>query len=336
MSKKNVNDYSRFEKIDDVNDNVNENEGAPDSLHAKWMETMAKAHSHKDRGNQLFKESSLKLAKESYEDGLLVMDDLKSVKTIESLPNKSMQDDVRSLVVSFYSNLCMIAIKEESWFRALTNANKALELDPANVKCLFRRAVANGKLSQHDEAVSDLHKLLSLEPSNSSAKKELSEALKAQKDVKKKEQASFGKIFSKGTSLYDDKEKERNDRLKRQEEERLKDEADWKLSNELKISEGLPELSFEDWKKEKKEKEEEENKKNDAAKVPPKIQTPTKSKSKRITPKSEPDCEELYDEEEKKILDETKAKGYCYFKETSGKIVDFISGLINRCLYWYS
>jgi tetratricopeptide (TPR) repeat protein len=320
-----ANDYSRFEKIQDDE----EQHSTPDQQ-SSLIETISKAQAHKDQGNQHFKVNSLKLAKESYEDGLLLLDSLKSASAIDSLPNKSLQEDVRNLVVSFYSNLSMISIKEESWFRALTNASKAIELDSSNVKCLYRRAVANAKLSQHDEAIADLNTVLTLDPSNASAKKELVEALKAQKDQKKKEAASFGKIFSKGSSLYDDREKERAERVKRAEEQKFKDESEWKQSNEDRISKGLEIQTFDDW---KKTKEEENKKKSDApsSSAPPKVKAPTKPKPP--TQETSNDPEELYDEEEKRILEETKSKGYCYFKETAGNaLITFYRQTLNLIL----
>merc|ERR1711998_116601 len=69
-------------------------------------------------------------------------------------------------------------------------------------------------------------------------------------EKKAKDKAAFSGMFS-GKSMYDDREKEMEDRLRRKKEEEDKELDEYSRSKIDRRSEGKEELTFEEWKKEK-------------------------------------------------------------------------------------
>ncbi|PKI56673.1 hypothetical protein CRG98_022923 [Punica granatum] len=79
---------------------------------------------------------------------------------------------------------------------------KALELNPKYVKALLRRAEAQEKIENFEEAIADMKKILELDPSNDQARKAIYrlEPLAAEKREKMKEEM-IGKLKEMGDSL---------------------------------------------------------------------------------------------------------------------------------------
>ncbi|XP_064614631.1 LOW QUALITY PROTEIN: sperm-associated antigen 1-like [Liolophura sinensis] len=67
--------------------------------------------------------------------------------------------------------LCYLRLNEPA--KAEVDCTTALDLEPQNVKALFRRAQARKMLSQYKDSLSDLTQLLKLEGKNSAARREL-------------------------------------------------------------------------------------------------------------------------------------------------------------------
>uniref|UniRef100_A0A8C6HCN5 Sperm-associated antigen 1 n=1 Tax=Mus spicilegus TaxID=10103 RepID=A0A8C6HCN5_MUSSI len=86
-----------------------------------------------------------------------------------------------------YNNRAQAEIKLQRWSSALEDCEKALELDPGNVKALLRRATTYKHQNKLQEAVDDLRKVLQVEPDNDLAKKTLSEV---ERDLKNSEPVS--------------------------------------------------------------------------------------------------------------------------------------------------
>lgn len=64
-------------------------------------------------------------------------------------------------------------LKMEEHGLAIADATKALELDPKYVKAYFRRAVAQLAILRPKAALTDLKKVVALEPKNAQAKAQL-------------------------------------------------------------------------------------------------------------------------------------------------------------------
>lgn len=86
-----------------------------------------------------------------------------------------------------YNNRAQAEIKLQRWSSALEDCEKALELEPGNIKALLRRATTYKHKNKFLEAVDDLRKVLQAEPDNDLAKKTLSEV---ERELKNSEPAS--------------------------------------------------------------------------------------------------------------------------------------------------
>jgi tetratricopeptide (TPR) repeat protein len=312
-----ANDYSKFDKIDDVDEEDLKTDEAPAVSPA---EVLSCANALKDAGNESFKKGDYAAAMSSYDMG------------IETLSKHRDLSEAQALLISLYSNNAMVQLKLEDYTKAASSASEVLSIEPANVKALFRRGVANHNLGKLDEAKFDLACTLDNDPQNGAAAKELAEVVKKMKELKLKEKAAFSGMFKK--SMYEDREKERQDKLKREEEEKQRLQDEWTQSKLVRRDKGLEEQTFDDWKKERdeaeKKKTEQENKGSSSSSTKSTSSTAaskaTKTKKEstgdgNINDANDDDdeMEASYDEEEAKIIAETKAKGYCYFRNQQCK-----------------
>jgi len=107
------------------------------------------------------------------------------------------QVQISSLKLAHFSNLAMCHLRLGNIEKARIWCTKALNMDPENVKALFRRGKCNLQLGILDEARSDLERVLSQEPNNRDAMRGLRD-LKAKEVLqRKKEQKKFAGFFDK-------------------------------------------------------------------------------------------------------------------------------------------
>lgn len=76
---------------------------------------------------------------------------------------KDIADLLKTVIVPAYSNLALCYLKSKKYDMVLTFANQVLQSDPANVKNLYRRAVARRHTKAFDEAIEDLEKVMKLD-----------------------------------------------------------------------------------------------------------------------------------------------------------------------------
>jgi len=146
------------------------------------------------------------------------------------------------------------------------------------VKALYRRAAAERKMGDLDDARKDLRRALELDPANAACKKELASVRRELEATSKKQKAALAKAFaSSAPSLYGDKEKEEKeistekDAASKEDEEKAKIADKKRLEEELKrqkqewedecvkrMASGGPAISFEEWQKEQEEERERE------------------------------------------------------------------------------
>ncbi|OJD29196.1 serine threonine protein phosphatase ppt1 [Diplodia corticola] len=82
---------------------------------------------------------------------------------------------------SFYTNRAQANIKLEAYGFAVVDANKAIELDPNNVKAYYRRAVANTAILKHHDALRDWKIVVKKNPNDKVAKLQHAECEKVVK-----------------------------------------------------------------------------------------------------------------------------------------------------------
>eukprot|EP01066_Platyproteum_vivax_P007642 Platyproteum_vivax@DN3039_c0_g1_i1.p1 len=291
------------ERMEETKSTVKDSEESSVSVE----ERMTLALSCKDYGNEQLKQGAHLEAKEKYKEGIKHM--------------KGITEDIggsQALSLALNLNLTMACIKTEEWTGAIEAASEALKLDKTNVKAWYRRGLARSHEKYLEDAKTDFLEVLRLDPKNHDAAKELISLKKTIAEHKKEEKKRFGGLFDKG-SLYKDKEREAKEREAKQLEEAKRRDAEWKENNMKRKERGEEEQSLEDFNKEKdsaktlQEKEDEEKRKKAKS-------YNSKSGSKNI------DIDEDLDEEDKKIINETKKMGYCYFgknKERPPPPIDF-------------
>jgi tetratricopeptide (TPR) repeat protein len=237
-------------------DNEEEADGVASTENADLLLTQATGL--KEIGNGHFKEGDLDQAARSYRRG---------VNKLKKLNKENTGDEqVKALLVTLQTNLSMVAFKQSRYKRSAEVAGKALGIDPANVKALYRRAVAQRKMGNLEDARDDLRAAIKVDASNTACKKELVAIKKELEQTKENQKKALAKAFSTTSSsfLYNDKEaaerkrEEERQRKKKQEQELYKKrKAEWEDDCVKLMAKGEEAISFEDWEKKRKKEEEE-------------------------------------------------------------------------------
>lgn len=131
----------------------------------------AKLGKIKDAGNQIYTTKKYKEAIEKFSEGInLYLADPQTFKT---------DKDVKLKVTQLYTNRSLAHHQLADEASARADADHVLtNLDPANVKALNRRAVANKSLGNVEEAIRDFQALLKTNPGNvAEIKKDLDELM---------------------------------------------------------------------------------------------------------------------------------------------------------------
>merc|ERR1712176_167847 len=94
-------------------------------------------------------------------------------------------DQVKTLLLTLQTNLSMMCFKLGKYRQSRDVASRALEIDPDHVKARYRRAVANRKLGDSEEAIMDLKLAMGVDPANAAVRKELASIQKEIQRAKK-------------------------------------------------------------------------------------------------------------------------------------------------------
>ena len=210
---------------DDDDDDDDEDKDTPP---ADPTVAIVEAMTQKEEGNAAFKEGDFTAAVRSYRKGTTLLKPFNK--------NNTGDEQVKSLLLTLQTNLSMVCFKQDKHKMSRDVASKALEIDPINVKALYRRAVAYRKLGDAESARSDLREALKHEPNNKAVRKELVSIKKDVEASRAKEKERLQKAFgaSKGGSsfLYNDKEEEER---RKAEEKKKQEEAEAEALKKRKI-----------------------------------------------------------------------------------------------------
>ncbi|GAB4851800.1 hypothetical protein Ancab_031199 [Ancistrocladus abbreviatus] len=153
-------------------------------------EKMETCEKKKQDGNLLFKAGKFWHASKKYE---------KAVKYVEF--NHSFTDEEKrvasALHLSCELNNAACKLKLGEYLEASRLCTKALELDPCNVKALFRRSQAYIRTSELDRAKADIERALAIDPNNRDIKLELKVLKDKQKEYDQNQAKLFGTMLSK-------------------------------------------------------------------------------------------------------------------------------------------
>jgi len=178
----------------------------------------------KDEGNKLYAKGSWSDAVDKYEEAATLVHYCYSTDPGWRKNNRGIDDDVLVLVEDIGSNdeeakqqiklrmtcaLNLAACKQklEKYEEAVVACDVALELDPDNVKALYRRAEARIRPSKataydHDLAILDLQKAHKQEPKNPTVKTLLGKLQGERKVQREKDSKTFTGMFGRG-EIYD-------------------------------------------------------------------------------------------------------------------------------------
>jgi len=148
---------------------------------------VAVAELDKAEGNRLFQAGQYQASYAAYK---------KSLDAFEDFSPAMLTAEAKKLVVALYCNAAQALLRctdvpGASSDGARAMAEKALDLEPTNVKALFRRGCAHGNAEDWNLAKDDLRKVLRIEPNNEAARRELQRIRDlAEKDMAKRAESS--------------------------------------------------------------------------------------------------------------------------------------------------
>ncbi|XP_049984702.1 protein unc-45 homolog B isoform X1 [Alexandromys fortis] len=107
----------------------------------------AEAAQLKEEGNQHFQLQDYKAATKSYSQALKLTKD-------------------KALLATLYRNRAACGLKTESYAQAASDASRAIDINSADIKALYRRCQALERLGKLDQAFKDVQRCATLEPRN--------------------------------------------------------------------------------------------------------------------------------------------------------------------------
>ncbi|KAL7134272.1 hypothetical protein ABFS83_11G015500 [Erythranthe nasuta] len=153
------------------------------------QERISECETNKNDGNILFKDGKFELASNKYD---------KAAKYVEY--NHSFSDEQKnqanSLRLSCYLNEAACKLKIGEYKEVTKLCTKVLELDPYNVKALFRRSQAYMGTSDLEKAEEDINRALSIDPNNRDVKIKHKELKDQRREYAKHEAKIFSTMVS--------------------------------------------------------------------------------------------------------------------------------------------
>jgi FK506-binding protein 4/5 len=125
-----INDrYSELDGPVEMTVTLHEFTKGPESWTMKKEEKLQFAGKRKQVGNALFQSGKFRRAMSVYELGVNLMKN-----------EKDMEQAEKDILVSLYSNMAAVSLKQKETSEAKKNCTKALDIESKNVKVLYRRA----------------------------------------------------------------------------------------------------------------------------------------------------------------------------------------------------
>ncbi|EDQ90188.1 uncharacterized protein MONBRDRAFT_21434 [Monosiga brevicollis MX1] len=172
---------------------VHQVEFAKETWDLSSEEKVAAAETLRTAGNNFFKAGDFARALRRYTKAV---DHLKSDHDF----TEELKAEAKQKRVACYSNMAQCALKTKEFTKAREHADAALELDPQNVKALYRRAMALHEMSEWDQAAADCQQIQTLDKDNTSAAALLKKVKAKQHAYNQKQKALFKGLFKRRPS----------------------------------------------------------------------------------------------------------------------------------------
>ncbi|KAH8582008.1 TPR repeat-containing [Cryptosporidium sp. chipmunk genotype I] len=270
----------------------------------------------KDAGNESYKGGNYSDAREKYEKGLEL---LEKMDQKEGEEEGFGQHEISELRQSLQLNLAMIYVKIQEWSKAIQVTGQVLKNNSKNVKALYRRGLARLGFGMYEESKEDFQMVLKLDPSNADAHRQLKILRQKIQEDNEKSKSGFSRMFHGG--LYSDKQQDVERKKKEERERRFEKYSHYLAQIKSKNSEiGSDEeeeeaMPFEEWEKKEIEREKEEQREKTRESERKAKESSEEKPATIISKKNNISNDDVdLDEEDLRILQETKKMGYCYFK----------------------
>ncbi|KAL0127908.1 hypothetical protein PUN28_003278 [Cardiocondyla obscurior] len=125
---------------------------------------------YKGIGTELFKNSRIIDAFHKFSKACKLLITLEPIAGLQI--DKQLEYNINDLKLALYNNMAICQLKQNNYQHVITLCTKVLEKDGNNVKALYRRGVAYGKMGDNEKATTDLKVVLTLESDNHSAKEQ--------------------------------------------------------------------------------------------------------------------------------------------------------------------
>eukprot|EP00055_Hartaetosiga_balthica_P008974 m.34689 g.34689 ORF g.34689 m.34689 type:complete len:333 (+) comp6548_c0_seq2:97-1095(+) len=150
----------------------------------------------KECGNSLFKEKKFEQANERYTRALGIIENLSTMKVSHGNIDEETNNGVQAQKPVFLSNLCACELQQKNYADVIKHASLGIDIDPTNVKLLFRRAKAHYERGRDlDLAQSDAEKVQELNPNDKAVEKLISQIKTKDKKQNKDDAALYKKMF---------------------------------------------------------------------------------------------------------------------------------------------
>lgn len=153
-------------------------------------EKIETAKSSKEEGNTFFNAGKLSLALKRYKRALSCIE--------YGSFDDHQKEEVSKLKLLLYLNISAVSVKQKSWKDVMENTKKALDIEPANSKALFRRGQALVGRGDLEEAQSVLTKALDHNRESKEIKRELDRVKQMLKSQDEKDAKLYGRMFARG------------------------------------------------------------------------------------------------------------------------------------------
>nr|GME18553.1 Peptidyl-prolyl cis-trans isomerase FKBP65 [Ipomoea batatas] len=157
-------------------------------------EKIEAARMKKEQGNSWFKAGKYERASKRYEKAASFIE-------YDSSFNDEEKQQTKVLKVACKLNNAACKLKLKDYENAVTLCTEVLEIDPRNVKALYRRAQAYMHLVELDLAELDIKKALEIDPDNRDVKLEYKVLKDKIKEYDKKDAQFYGNIIAKMSKL---------------------------------------------------------------------------------------------------------------------------------------
>lgn len=145
-------------------------------------------------GNDLFKKGECAKALRKYKKAIKYLEHVNTA-TEENTISDDMNAEFTKIFISLYLNSAACKLKINDGKSAFEDCQEVLNLDPKNVKAMYRQSQACCEMKDFDQAKNILTETLKLDPENKAVAGDLNRVKKNIADKKQKEKAMYSKMF---------------------------------------------------------------------------------------------------------------------------------------------